>query len=149
MKASLSWLNQYVSIDMDASDLADALTMAGLEVESVTDRYEYLNTVLVGRIVEIVPHPNAQRLTVCKVDAGDRLFPVVCGAPNVEVNMLAPLALTAEQMVIGSVVLAMFFPCVATFVVLVRELGVIDMLKSAGIMIAVALLTGGILNLVL
>ena len=51
MKASLSWLNQYVSIDMDASDLADALTMAGLEVDSVTDRYDYLNTVRVGRNV--------------------------------------------------------------------------------------------------
>ncbi|MBC8247653.1 MAG: phenylalanine--tRNA ligase subunit beta, partial [Deltaproteobacteria bacterium] len=103
MKASLSWLNQYVSIDMDASDLADALTMAGLEVDSVTDRYDYLNTVLVGRIVEIVPHPNAQRLTVCKVDTGDRLFPVVCGAPNVEVNMLAPLALPGTQFLDGTV----------------------------------------------
>ena len=103
MKASLSWLNQYVSIDMDASDLAEALTMAGLEVDSVTDRYEYLNTVLVGRIVEIVPHPNAQRLTVCKVDTGDRLFPVVCGAPNVEVNMLAPLALPGTQFLDGTV----------------------------------------------
>ena len=103
MKASLSWLNQYVSIDMDASDLADALTMAGLEVDSVTDRYDYLNTVLVGRIVEIVPHSNAQRLTVCKVDAGDRLFPVVCGAPNVEVNMLAPLALPGTQFLDGTV----------------------------------------------
>ena len=64
-------------------------------------------------------------------------------------GMLAPLALTAEQIVVGSVVLAMFFPCVATFVVLVRELGVVGMLKSAGIMITVALLTGGILNLIL
>jgi len=103
MKASLSWLSQYVSIDMDASDLAEALTMAGLEVDSVTDRYEYLNTVLVGRIVEIVPHPNAQRLTVCKVDTGDRLFPVVCGAPNVAVNMLAPLALPGTQFLDGTV----------------------------------------------
>jgi len=68
---------------------------------------------------------------------------------DVALGMLAPLALTAEQLVIGSVVLAMFFPCVATFVVLVRELGVVDMLKSAGIMITVALLTGGILNLIL
>ena len=103
MKASLSWLNQYVSIDMDASDLADALTMAGLEVDSVTDRYDYLNTVRVGRIVEIVSHPNAKRLTVCKVDTGDRLVHVVCGAPNVEVNMLAPLALPGTQFLDGTV----------------------------------------------
>lgn len=64
-------------------------------------------------------------------------------------GMLAPLALTAEQLVVSSVVLAMFFPCIATFAVLVRELGVFNMLKSAGIMITVALLTGGVLNLLL
>ncbi len=68
---------------------------------------------------------------------------------DVALGMLAPLALTAEQLVIGSVVLAMFFPCIATFVVLFRELGVVNMLKSAGIMIITALLVGGALNLIL
>jgi len=68
---------------------------------------------------------------------------------DVALGMLAPLALTAEQLVIGSVVLAMFFPCIATFVVLVRELGVVNMLKSAGVMIITALLVGGALNLIL
>jgi len=68
---------------------------------------------------------------------------------DVALGMLAPLALTAEQLVVGSVVLAMFFPCIATFVVLLRELGAVNMLKSAGIMISVALITGGILNLIL
>jgi len=68
---------------------------------------------------------------------------------DVALGMLAPLALTAEQLVIGSVVLAMFFPCIATFVVLLRELGVVNMLKSAGIMIIAALLVGGTLNLIL
>jgi ferrous iron transport protein B len=68
---------------------------------------------------------------------------------EVALGMLAPLALSAKQLVVGSVVLAMFFPCIATFVVLLRELGVVNMLKSTGIMIAAALITGGILNLVL
>jgi len=68
---------------------------------------------------------------------------------DVALGMLAPLGLTSGQLVVGSVVLAMFFPCVATFVVLIRELGVVDMLKAAGIMITVALATGGLLNLVL
>jgi len=63
--------------------------------------------------------------------------------------MLAPLALSAKQLVVASVVLAMFFPCIATFVVLLREPGVVNMLKSAGIMISAALITSGILNLVL
>jgi len=68
---------------------------------------------------------------------------------DVALGMLAPLALSANQLVVGSVVLAMFFPCIATFVVFLKELGVINMLKSAGVMITVALLTGGILNLIL
>ncbi|MFC1932042.1 FeoB small GTPase domain-containing protein [Chloroflexota bacterium] len=68
---------------------------------------------------------------------------------DVALGMLAPLALSAKQIVVGSVVLAMFFPCIATFVVLLRELGVINLLKSAGIMIVASLLIGGALNLIL
>jgi len=68
---------------------------------------------------------------------------------DVAVGMLAPLALTSEQLVVGSVVLAMFFPCIATFVVLLRELGAVGMLKAAAIMVTVALCVGGLLNLIL
>jgi len=68
---------------------------------------------------------------------------------DVALGMLAPLALSAKQLVVASVVLAMLFPCIATFVVLIRELGVVDMFKSAGVMILASLITGGILNLIL
>jgi ferrous iron transport protein B len=68
---------------------------------------------------------------------------------DVALGMLAPLALSAKQLVVGTVVLAMFFPCIATFVVLLRELGVINMLKATGIMLVTALLVGGALNLIL
>ena len=68
---------------------------------------------------------------------------------DVALAMLAPLALSAKQLVVGSVVLAMFFPCIATFIILLRELGVVNMFKSAGIMIITALVVGGILNLIL
>ena len=68
---------------------------------------------------------------------------------DVAVGMLAPLALTAKQLVVSSVVLAMFFPCVATFVILLRELGIKDMLKATGIMVVSALIMGGLLNLIL
>jgi ferrous iron transport protein B len=68
---------------------------------------------------------------------------------DVALGMLAPLALSPKQLVVGSVVLAMFFPCIATFTVLIRELGVTNMLKSAGIMVVSALLVGGLLNLIL
>ena len=68
---------------------------------------------------------------------------------DVAVGMLIPLGLTIKQLVIASVVLAMYFPCVATFTTLVKELGVADMLKSAVIMIVSSLIVGGLLNLVL
>lgn len=68
---------------------------------------------------------------------------------DVAVAMLGPLNLSTKQLVIGSTVLAVYFPCIATFVVLVRELGIKDMLKSALIMISVALIVGGLLNLIL
>ena len=68
---------------------------------------------------------------------------------DVALGLLAPLALAAGQLVVGSVVLAMFFPCIATFVVLIRELGIFNMLKAAGIMLVTALAVGGLLNLIL
>ena len=68
---------------------------------------------------------------------------------DVALGMLAPLALTGGQLVVGSVVLAMFFPCIATFVILFRQLGILNMLKSVGVMVSASLITGGILNLIL
>ncbi|MDI6808808.1 MAG: ferrous iron transporter B [Candidatus Eisenbacteria bacterium] len=68
---------------------------------------------------------------------------------DVAVGMLAPLGLSAEQLVVACVVLAMFFPCIATFVVLRRELGARNTLISTGIMISAALITGGLLHLIL
>ena len=68
---------------------------------------------------------------------------------DVAVGMLAPLGLTLKQLVVASVVLSMYFPCIATFTTLVKELGFIDMLKSAGIMIVSSIIVGGLLNLVL
>jgi phenylalanyl-tRNA synthetase beta chain len=93
MKVSLSWLKAYVDLNSKATELADALTMAGLEVEAVSDRYEYLSTVRVGRIVDVKPHPNADTLMLCDVDIGGDIISVVCGAPNVKTDMLAPCAL--------------------------------------------------------
>ena len=68
---------------------------------------------------------------------------------DVAIGMLGPLDLTTKQLVVGSTVLAIYFPCIATFMVLVKELGIKDMLKSAGIMISVAIIVGGLMNLIL
>ena len=68
---------------------------------------------------------------------------------DVAVGMLIPLQLSFKQLIVASVVLTVYFPCVATFIVLLRELGILDMIKSAGIMIVTVLITGSLLNLIL
>ena len=103
MKVSLSWLKEYVPIHLEVDALADALTMAGLEVEAVEDRYAFLKTVVVGEVTEVRPHPNADRLKLCRVDAGRGTVTVVCGAPNVAAGMKAPLAQLGTQLPNGIV----------------------------------------------
>ncbi len=93
MKASLSWLKEYTDIDIDVNKLADALTMLGLEVEAVSDRYDFLKTVIVGRVNSVTSHPNADRLKLCQTDIGDQVLSVVCGAPNVAEGMLCACVL--------------------------------------------------------
>ncbi len=77
--------------------------------------------------------------------------PLVIGflRKDVALGLMAPLDLTSGQLVVGSVMLAMSFPCIATFVILLREFGLKGVLKATGIMIVAALITGGILNLIL
>jgi len=93
MKVSKNWLSQYVNIKSDNNFLANALTMAGLEVESVYDPYDYLQKVVVGRIQSISAHSNADKLQCCQVDIGERVIPVVCGAKNIYENALIACAL--------------------------------------------------------
>ena len=93
MKVSLSWLKNYLPGEYDVQRLADGLTMVGLEVDAVTERYAYLDAVIVGRIAAVSAHPNADRLSCCQVDTGKGRVPVVCGAPNADEGLLVPLAL--------------------------------------------------------
>ncbi len=105
MKVSLSWLTEYVPVDMPPGEIAEALTMAGLEVESVVDRYDWLENVVSGRVKSVRPHPEADRLQLCEVEAGDgRLLSVVCGAPNVSENMVSALVLPGTELPGGMVV---------------------------------------------
>ncbi len=94
MKVSLSWLREYISVDLESSKMADELTMAGLEVDSVEERFDYLDNIVIARVDEDKKHPNADKLSVCQVDAGkDELIQIVCGAPNVREGMFVPCAL--------------------------------------------------------
>ncbi len=104
MKVSLSWLKDYVTIDVDVVKLAEALTMAGLEVEALVDRYAYLDRVVVGRIVEMAPHPQGDSLSVCRVDVDSGTKSVVCTATNIKEGDLVPMALPGVQLPSGDTV---------------------------------------------
>ncbi len=103
MKVSISWLKDYVPIELDSQALSDALTMAGLEVETLSDFYDYLGTVLVGHVIEVNRHPNADKLSCCRVDVGNQILQVVCGAPNVAKDQLVPVALPGTELPNGMV----------------------------------------------
>ncbi|MEA3548812.1 MAG: phenylalanine--tRNA ligase subunit beta [Thermodesulfobacteriota bacterium] len=93
MKFTLDWLKQYVDVKMTVAELADRLTMAGLEVDAVENLSHELNKVHVAEILEVRSHPDADRLVLCDVAVGDEKKQIVCGAPNAKAGMLSPLAL--------------------------------------------------------
>ena len=93
MKFSENWLRQHVKTDATRDDLVATLTAIGLEVEDMTVLGESLEGVVVARIVECAKHPEADRLQVCQVDAGQgSLLQIVCGAPNARPGLVVPLA---------------------------------------------------------
>ena len=92
MRISLSWLSDWVDVDSDVSALAHALTMAGLEIEGVHRAGPQLKGIVVGEVLSVTKHPDAEKLNVCRVSDGSEEFQIVCGAPNVRAGMRAPLA---------------------------------------------------------
>lgn len=87
MKFTLSWLKEHLDTDVDVAAVADAMTMAGLEVEDVHDPIAALAPFTVARIVSAEQHPNADRLRVCQVDTVDGMKEIVCGAPNARAGL--------------------------------------------------------------
>lgn len=93
MKLSLSWLSDYVDLhDVSPAELARRLTLAVCEVDGFESVYEHLNAVIVARVEAVERHPDADRLSICKVNTGKTTLQIVCGAPNVRAGMYAPLA---------------------------------------------------------
>ena len=97
-----SWLREFCNPPINTTELADLLTMAGLEVEDLAPAAPPFTQVVVGQIVEAEQHPNADRLRVCRVDAGPHsqggLLQIVCGAPNARVGIKVPLALVGAEL---------------------------------------------------
>ena len=94
MRVSEHWLRDWIDPQRSSAELAARLTMAGLEVDRIEPAAPAFEKVVVGRVVQLQPHPDADRLRVAAVDVGDaEPLQIVCGAPNVAVGMRAPTAL--------------------------------------------------------
>ena len=94
MKVSLNWIKDYVDLprDMDLTRLAYDLTMSTVEVEGATDLARQFDHMLVGRITEVCPHPNADKLQICRTDIGGDIRDIVCGGTNVRPGMKVAVA---------------------------------------------------------
>jgi len=93
VKLSLNWLKQYIDLDgISTEDAVENLTTAGLEVDAIIDQKKLYNNFVVGFVKEKISHPNADKLSLCKVEVGNEIFPIVCGAPNVESGQKIVLA---------------------------------------------------------
>jgi phenylalanyl-tRNA synthetase beta chain len=94
-----SWLRSFVDPKIPTRELARVLTMGGLDVESVEPVAPAFDKVVVGQVLQAAKHPNADRLTLCKVDVGGgTTLAIVCGAPNVVAGMKAPVALLGARL---------------------------------------------------
>ncbi|MEO1400817.1 MAG: phenylalanine--tRNA ligase subunit beta [Cyanobacteria bacterium J06635_1] len=93
MHISINWLKDLVEVSLSPESLADALTMAGFEVEDIEDRRQWADGVVVGKVLTRQPHPDADKLSVCTVDIGATgPSSIVCGAANVRANVYVPVA---------------------------------------------------------
>jgi phenylalanyl-tRNA synthetase beta chain len=105
MKISYNWLKRYTDVDLAPEEVARLLTTCGLEVES-WEEFETvkggLKGVIIGKVLECTRHPNADKLSLTKVDAGTgRLLSIVCGAPNVAAGQVVPVALVGTMIHMG------------------------------------------------
>lgn len=99
MKLPLSWLGKFVQLDATANQIADRLSAAGLVVENIEKIEPAFQGVVVAKVVEVGSHPNADRLSLCQVDAGAKgRFSVVCGAPNARSGMTGALAMVGARL---------------------------------------------------
>ncbi len=92
MKASISWLKSLCPTDLSVDEIVSRLTMAGLEVDGVEAAAKPFTHVVVGEVLSVFQHPDADKLNVCEVTDGESTYQVVCGAPNVRAGLKVPFA---------------------------------------------------------
>ena len=99
MQFSKAWLQEFFDKSINEVDLGEVLTMSGLEVDDVQDLSKILKLIVVGEIVSIEKHPDADRLNVCQVNIGlEKPIQIVCGAPNARVGIKVPCALVGAKL---------------------------------------------------
>ena len=98
MKFSEKWLRSWVNPQVSRDELVARLSMAGLEVDSVTPAAGIFSGVVVGEVLSTEPHPDADKLRVCQVSNGTESFQVVCGAPNVRPGLKIPFAMIGAEL---------------------------------------------------
>lgn len=92
MKISYNWLTEFVNLDLTPEETAQKLTLVGLEVEEITSFGSLLKGVIVGEVLKVEDHPNADRLHICKVNTGSETVQIICGADNVAPGQKVPVA---------------------------------------------------------
>jgi phenylalanyl-tRNA synthetase beta chain len=100
MKISLNWIKEYVPVSLPANDLAHRLTMQGLHIEEVIRRNP-MPGVVIGKVLDVAKHPNADKLSLTRVDIGKEVLTIVCGAPNVKAEQIVPVATVGTVMPSG------------------------------------------------
>jgi phenylalanyl-tRNA synthetase beta chain len=98
MKVSFNWLRELVEIGLPPAELADRLTMAGLEVEGVEEIRPAFTRLVVGRIQAIDPPPRGEKVSLCRVDVGTAVVPILSGAPNIAVGARVAVALPGAEL---------------------------------------------------
>jgi phenylalanyl-tRNA synthetase beta chain len=99
MRISEQWLREWINPPLNTQQLAEQLTMAGLEIETITPVAGAFNNVVIGHVLKVEPHPNADRLRVCQVDVGQKeLLNIVCGAANVREGLKVAVAMIGAKL---------------------------------------------------
>ena len=99
MRVPLSWLKEFVNLDgFSVEEIAQKITLAGSEISSIETTGGDIPGVIIGKITSVHKHPDADKLSVCKVDVGDDVLSIVCGASNVREGIYVPVAMIGAKL---------------------------------------------------
>ncbi|HIC20203.1 TPA: phenylalanine--tRNA ligase subunit beta, partial [Candidatus Poribacteria bacterium] len=104
MNISFNWLREYIDFDLTPIELGEKLMMLGTEVESITQLNKGFDNIVVGRIINVRKHPQADKLVLCDVDVGKEELQIICGAPNAQKDLVAPVALVGANLTNGNII---------------------------------------------